>query len=188
VMNTYVEAAVHGHGDRVFKLISGTKANLASAGDSSWDGKGVNIPYPLTRPFDAQRKAALKASDTLYCYDLPALFEAAVEQQWADAATAHGGVRSASRPLMVMYTTELVVRKKDGSLSDPWTMVDYLSGDVELHQVHRGAGANNVGMVAWLVLLKTVEYPNVSRQSSQSGCATPIMSLTYSLSGYRDGK
>jgi acetyl-CoA carboxylase/biotin carboxylase 1 len=162
VMNTYVEAANDGDGERVFKLISGTKASLASAGDSSWDGKGVNIPYPLTRPFDSQRKSALKASDTLYCYDLPALFEAAVEQQWADVARVQGGNRNASRPLMVMYTTELVVKKIGSSISDPWTMTDYLNGDVELFQVHRGAGANNVGMVAWLVVLKTVEYPNVS--------------------------
>ncbi|GKY92813.1 hypothetical protein MPSEU_000250900 [Mayamaea pseudoterrestris] len=159
VMNSYVEA-VDNSGERVFKLISGTKANLASAGDSSWDGKGVNIPYPLTRPFDAQRKAALRASDTLYCYDLPALFEAAVEQQWSEAAKVTGGMRNASRPLMVMYTTELVVKKKDGSVADPWTMSDYLNGGVELSHMHRGAGANNVGMVAWLVVLKTLEYPN----------------------------
>lgn len=39
-------------------------------------------------------------------------------------------------------------------------MEDYLNGDLELQQIHRGAGANNVGMVAWLMVLKTVEYPN----------------------------
>ena len=60
---------------------------------------------------------------------------------------------------MVMYTTELVVQKKVGSCS--WTMDDYINGDLELHQVNRGAGANDVGMVAWLMVLKTVEYPNV---------------------------
>ena len=44
---------------------------------------------------------------------------------------------------------------------DTWTIQDYLNGDLELVQVNRGAGANNVGMVAWLMVLKTVEYPNV---------------------------
>lgn len=164
VMNTYVEAATETGGERVFKLISGTKASLASAGDSSWDGLNVNTPYPLTRPFDAQRKAALKASDTLYCYDLPALFEAAVEQQWMESSERggiEGGIRAAARPLMVMYTTELVVQKKGGTIADKWTMRDYLDGKLELALVNRGAGANNVGMVAWLVVLKTVEYPNV---------------------------
>ena len=121
----------------------------------------VDAPYPLTRPFDAQRKAAQRSTDTLYCYDVPALFEAAVEQQWVGSSTAggiEGGIRASARPLMVMYTTELVVQKKGGG---SWTMEDYLNGDLELQQIHRGAGANDVGMVAWLMVLKTVEYPNV---------------------------
>jgi acetyl-CoA carboxylase/biotin carboxylase 1 len=163
VLSTYIEAA--GDQKRVFKLIGGTKASLASTGDSSWEGMNVTAPYPLTRPFDAQRKAALKASDTLYCYDLPALFEAGVEQQWLDAAAKGGtevGMRAAASPLMVMYTTELVVSKKGGAADDAWTMKDYLAGNLELLHVNRGAGANNVGMVAWLMVLKTVEYPDVS--------------------------
>ena len=163
VMNTYIEATGENGKDRVFKLIGGTKASLASTGDSSWDGLNVKTPYPLTRPFDAQRKAALRSSDSVYCYDLPALFEAAVEQQWQEESAKAGtnAVRNVTRPLMVMYTTELVVKKK-GNPSESWTMQDYLSGFLELSQETRGAGANDVGMVAWLVELKTVEYPNVS--------------------------
>jgi len=163
VMNTYVEAESETGGERVFKLIGGTKASLASAGDSSWDRLNVDTAYPLTRPFDAQRKAALKATDTLYCYDLPALFEAAVEQEWDEASAKggiEGGIRAASRPPMVMYTKELVVQKK--TCSSVWTMQDYLNGDLELVQSNRGAGANDVGMVAWLIKLKTVNYPDVS--------------------------
>ena len=163
VMNTYVEAADELDGDRVFKLIGGTKASLACAGDSSWEGLNVDTPYPLTRPFDHQRKAALRSSDTLYCYDLPALFEAAVEQEWVAASKKggiEGGIRAASRPLMVMYTTELVVKKIGAKNEDDWTIQDYWNGDLELVQVNRGAGANDVGMVAWVMVLKTVEYPN----------------------------
>jgi acetyl-CoA carboxylase/biotin carboxylase 1 len=164
VMNTYVEAANELGDERVFKLISGTKASLASAGDSSWDGLKINTPYPLTRPFDAQRKVALSSSDTIYCYDLPALFEAAVEEQWLERTNkgaVDGNINTAGRPLMVMFTTELVVQKKGSSVSDKWTMKDYLSGDLELVNVSRRAGLNDVGMVAWAVTLKTVEYPNV---------------------------
>mmetsp|Transcript_1644 Transcript_1644/g.3791 ORF Transcript_1644/g.3791 Transcript_1644/m.3791 type:complete len:2007 (+) Transcript_1644:63-6083(+) len=151
VVNTYVEAADESGNKRVFKSIGGTKANLACSGDSSWEDMEVTTPYPLTRPFDTQRKAALKSSDTLYCYDLPALFEAAVENQWANAS----GVGT-SRPMMVMFTTELVVKKKQGG---PWTMKDYMNGDLEMVETHRKAGKNDVGMVAWLMTLKTVEYP-----------------------------
>ncbi len=164
VMNTYVEAADETGTERIFKLIGGTKASLASSGDSSWEGMKVRTPYPLTRPFDAQRQAALQASDTLYCYDLPALFEAAVEQQWLGASEMggiEGGIRAAARPLMVMYTAELVVQKKNSPNGSPWTMKDYLNGELEILQVNRGAGANDVGMVAWLMVLNTVEYPNV---------------------------
>lgn len=165
VMNTYVEAVNESGTERVYKLISGTKASLASAGDSSWDGLRIQTPYPLTRPFDAQRKAALKSSDTIYCYDLPALFEAAVERQWLDHSK-QGGVSGlanpSGRPLMVMYTTELVVQHKDGSGAEKWTMKDFLEGGLHLVSVDRRAGLNDVGMVAWLVTLKTVEYPNVS--------------------------
>lgn len=156
VVNTYVEAVDGSGNKRVFKSIGGTKANLACSGDSSWENLLVTSPYPLTRPFDAQRKAAAKSSDTLYCYDLPALFEAAVEKQWADASTTAIG----SRPLMVMYTAELVVKNKFGG--HQWTMQDYLKGNLELVETHRSAGKNDVGMVAWLMTLKTVEYPNVS--------------------------
>ncbi|KAG7354603.1 biotin carboxylase [Nitzschia inconspicua] len=158
VMNTYVEAAEDNGSDRVFKLIGGTKASLAGAGDSSWEGLNVNTPYPLTRPFDHQRGAALRSSDTLYCYDLPALFEAAVEEEWVNAAK-NGGVRGGNRPLMVMYTTELVVKNANSADPDEWTIQDYLNGDLELVHITRGAGANDVGMVAWLMELRTVEYP-----------------------------
>jgi acetyl-CoA carboxylase/biotin carboxylase 1 len=161
VMNTYVEAAEDNSSYRVYKLIGGTKASLAGAGDSSWEGLNVNTPYPLTRPFDHQRRAALVSSDTLYCYDLPALFEAAVEEEWINASK-KGGMQATSRPLMVMYTTELVVKNADSATPDLWTIQDYLNGDLELVQVNRGAGANDVGMVAWLMELKTVEYPKVS--------------------------
>ena len=166
VMNTYVEAADEKGGDRVFKLIGGTKASLACAGDSSWEGLKVDTPYPLTRPFDHQRKAALRSSDTLYCYDLPALFEAAVEQEWDKVSKKSSNsfrISSVNRPLMVVYTTELVVKKTSSVNPDDWTIEDYLNGELELVQVNRGAGANDVAMVAWLMVLKTVEYPNVSR-------------------------
>mmetsp|Transcript_11034 Transcript_11034/g.27966 ORF Transcript_11034/g.27966 Transcript_11034/m.27966 type:complete len:2339 (-) Transcript_11034:105-7121(-) len=159
VLNTYVEAADENDGNRVFKLIGGTKTTLAGAGDSSWEGLKIDTPYPLTRPFDHQRRAALRSSDTLYAYDLPALFEAAVEEEWSKAAQV--GVSGTDRPMMVMYTTELVVKNANpSSAPDSWTMDDYLKGDLELVQVNRGAGANDVGMVAWLMELKTVEYPN----------------------------
>ena len=150
----------------IFKLIGGTKASLAGSGDSSWQGLKVNSPCPLTRPFDAQRKAALRATYSLYCYDLPALFEAAVDQKWNVISLKdgiEGGSLAAKRPTMLMYTKGLVVQRKDG-ISNSWTMLDYSNNDLTLAQIQRGAGANDVGMVAWLMTLNTIEYPNVSEE------------------------
>ena len=166
VMSTYIEAADEKGGNLEFKLIGGTKASLASSGDSSWEGMSTDTPYPLTRTFDAQRKAASRSSDTLYCYDFPALFEAAVEQQWIEStgreqisnSLRSSGLQAPGRPLMVMYTHELVVQNKL-SPSNKWTIEDYLNGSLELVQMNRRAGSNDVGMVAWLMVLKTVEYP-----------------------------
>jgi len=157
VMNSYVEAADETNTKSIFKLIGGTKSSLTGSGDSSWEGMDVRSPYPLTRPFDAQRKAALKASDTLYCYDLPTLFEAAVEKQWSASEGKEGNIINKS--LMTMYTRELVVQKKSNR-AGPWTMSDYLNGELEMVQVQRKAGENDVGMVAWFMTLNTVEYPN----------------------------
>jgi acetyl-CoA carboxylase/biotin carboxylase 1 len=66
---------------------------------------------------------------------------------------------------MVMYATELVVQKKGGAVTDKWTMKDYRKGELEFVHLNRRAGANDVGMVAWLVVLKTIECPNVSHLS-----------------------
>merc|ERR1719410_2144767 len=58
-----------------------------------------------------------------------------------------------------MNSIELVVKKKVGFGTGAWNMTDYLRGDLEMVEVQRGAGANDVGMVAWLMTLYTVEYP-----------------------------
>ena len=81
---------------------------------------------------------------------------------------------------MVMFTTELVVQKKGSSMSDKWTMKDYLKGDLELINVTRRAGLNDVGMVAWAVTLKTVEYPNVRLRSLTIEDVKYLSSLSFS--------
>ena len=69
-----------------------------------------------------------------------------------------GSVQSAYWPIMVMYTTEFVVQKKNGvGYSESWTIQDYLNGNLEMVQMQRGASANDVGMFVWLMELKTVE-------------------------------
>ena len=99
-----------------------------------------------------------------YCFFSRALFEAAVEKQWSDAVNngrVEGSFQAAYWPVMVMYTTEFFVQKENGvGSSQSWTMKDYLIGYLEMVQMQRGAVPIDVGMVAWLIELNTVEYPN----------------------------
>lgn len=90
---------------------------------------------------------------------------------------------------MVMFTTELVVQKKGSSMSDKWTMKDYLQGNLELVHVTRRAGLNDVGMVAWSATLKTVEYPNVRLVCLLlSVVSLPFLTFFLSLQCQRAGK
>ena len=118
----------------------------------------------MTRPFDAHQKAALKSSDTIYCYDLTELFEAAIDKQWSDAVNngrVEGSFQATYRPVMVMYTTGFFVQKKNGvGPSESRKNKDYINGDLEMVHMQQGAGASYVGMLEWLMELKTVEYPN----------------------------
>ena len=41
-------------------------------------------------------------------------------------------------------------------------MNDYADGELELVETQRKAGKNDVGMVAWLMTIKTIECPTVS--------------------------
>jgi len=145
-MNTFVEAVHESSSTPIFKLVGKNKTSLGCGQNVAW-------PYPLEKPFDKYRKAALRSSDSLYCYDLPALFEAAVEEQW------NGANKGDNTQTTFVNVTELVVQKKDDS-TDAWTMNDYHSNTLKLTLVKREAGLNNVGMVAWLMTLRTVEYPD----------------------------
>ncbi|KAL3795830.1 LOW QUALITY PROTEIN: hypothetical protein ACHAW5_006900 [Stephanodiscus triporus] len=150
VMNTYVEAVDESGSKRVFKSIGGTKASLAgSARGKAWTSRHLILSQdPLMPKFSVTEVIRYP----LLLADLPALFEAAVEKQWASVSAA------GTQPTMVMFTTELVVRKKSGG--HHWTMADYMNGQLELVETQRKAGKNDVGMVAWLMTLKTVECPN----------------------------
>ena len=59
-----------------------------------------------------------------------------------------------------MNINELVVVKvRGGKNKSEWSMEDYLNGNLEIEETQREGGLNTVGMVAWLMTLKTPEYP-----------------------------
>ncbi|KAM3570180.1 hypothetical protein VYU27_007743 [Nannochloropsis oceanica] len=127
-------------------------------------GMDVNVPYSVTRPFEKQRQAALTASDTLYAYDFLELLERAVQLKWEEYAK----LRPRSdvlRPRNVISVVELVVARKGTPLgiveegaAEQWAAKEEEEGGLELLEVSRPPGLNDVGMVAWKVTLFTPEY------------------------------
>ncbi|GMH57545.1 hypothetical protein TrST_g3967 [Triparma strigata] len=161
-VSVYVEAEEDGV--YVFRVVGGANVEFRGAGENSLDGQKVDAPYPLTRLFDRQRRLAAKMTDTVYCYDIPTLFNVAVEALWDDYidVKSKGGFEIAdAKPRLCTSVSELVVRKRRAKKDDElrWTMADYLDGKLEIVETNRAAGENDISMVAWLVTLKTPEYP-----------------------------
>ncbi|GMI33846.1 hypothetical protein TeGR_g1277 [Tetraparma gracilis] len=171
-VSVYAEIVETGAGSNaevaVFKAIeelSKLSKKRLVAGSDSLSGKSVDTPYPLTRPFTTQRRLAAAMTDTVYVYDLPSLFDSAVEAQWSayNDEKKVGGF-AVSKPLVCTTVAELVVRKRgvrssSSSANTKWTMADYLNGNLEVVETQREAGLNDVGMVGWVVTLKTPEFP-----------------------------
>jgi acetyl-CoA carboxylase / biotin carboxylase 1 len=60
------------NGQTVFRAVSNRPEDAGP-----WDGMAVTTPYPLSHPLEKKRTEAMNASDTLYVYDWPILFESA---------------------------------------------------------------------------------------------------------------
>ena len=147
---------------RVLRSLAGDKPGI-------WDGQAITSPYHVMRKYEIQRAAALASSDTLYCYDYLDLFREACRNAWAEKEAQYnpaqaGKLSGPPRPVQLMDYVELVVTVKgteppmyrgEGSAWDPAAAE---AGMCE-REVQRPMGQNDVGMVAWLVTLRTPEYP-----------------------------
>jgi len=160
---TYVEA-VEKDDSTVFRSVGGSIFE--------WEGLPTDFPYPLSRPFDKKRRLASRLSDTLYCYDIPIVFGVAIDMLWENyvAAKSEGGFGSeVTKPQSCASFVELVVRRRRKAkvqtkggveVGFVWTMDEFLRGDLEMVESQRASGENGVAMVAWLVNIKTPEYPS----------------------------
>mmetsp|Transcript_38039 Transcript_38039/g.93045 ORF Transcript_38039/g.93045 Transcript_38039/m.93045 type:complete len:2078 (+) Transcript_38039:68-6301(+) len=89
---------------------------------------------PLEMKMHAKRAAARRANTT-YIYDFPRLFRVALTQRWIAERS------DAPVPEKIFSYKELVLQ------------------DGELVESTRGPGENQIGMVVWICLMKTPEYP-----------------------------
>ena len=161
----YYEAFTEGR--LVFKSLEESRGMVGE-----WDGKPTSTPYPLAQKFELKRAVALASSDTLYAYDWPVLFEAAAKDAWAQFAAhkqeGNVGVDVPSpadmfscRELVLCSTVTSDEHEKPVPLSagwDAWVAQD--DAKAQLYPMDREQGANNAGMVAWLIEMRTPEYPD----------------------------
>lgn len=132
-----------------------------------WNGCPVSTPYPVTTKFELKRIDAVAASDTLYVYDWPSLFERAVEDYWNNYIRERPKLKKkgAAAPFGIFSCQELVLCKggdPEKPLQKGWTAQD--AHAAELVPVDREPGLNDTGMVAWLL---TIVLPDVQQQQRQ---------------------
>jgi len=130
----------------VYREVNGTYA-----GTGPMQGKPLNAPYePLE--FLMTKRIAARRQNTTYCYDFPALFEEALGELWVR----HG--KNLDSSIKLVEATEL-------ALNDHVNVDDVLNGSAvdALRPVARLPGQNDIGMVAWNILMRTPEAPEGRR-------------------------
>ena len=106
----------------------------------------VTAPYPTKEWLQPKRyKAHLMG--TQYVYDFPELFRQAFQNAWSKCVSANPGFKESQPPVgeCIEYS-ELVLDDSDN-----------------LAEVQREPGTNTHGMVGWLVMARTPEYPKGRR-------------------------
>lgn len=112
-------------------------------------GQQVLEHVPPLSPLQ-QRRLHARRHSTTYCYDFPAVFENALRAVWAAHLAQSGGAAPTGAPLV--HSTELVLQDEQ--------YARFADADSPLTQVARAMGTNSIGMVAWLLVLRTPEWPH----------------------------
>lgn len=124
-----------------------------------WDGLSILTPYEVSQKFEKQRYDAIAASDTLYVYDWPVVFEAAAEERWNTFVQQKSNGVLCIPESPIMTCRELV-------LTDPKTKLPlqkFTAAEAQegiMTPIQCEPGMNSAGMVAWVINLITPEYPS----------------------------
>ncbi|KAI8067073.1 acetyl-CoA carboxylase [Gongronella butleri] len=104
--------------------------------------QSLSTPYP-TKEWLQPRRYKAHLMGTTYVYDFPELFRQAIHNQWTQAMRADSTLKP---PSQLVEAKELV-----------------LDDDDQLQAIDRAPGTNTVGMVAWLLTMRTPDYPRGRR-------------------------
>ena len=108
--------------------------------------RSVTTPYETKGALQPKRYKA-HITGTQYVYDFPELFRQAIENDWAAVVAQYPAMKEKQPAKGEFFKyNELVIDNSDN-----------------LAEVNRELGANNIGMVGWVVTAKTPEYPRGRR-------------------------
>lgn len=124
----------------ISKFASYTKVNQNEQG--SMHGLPVSTPY-MTKDHLEMKRTKAQASNTTFVYDYPELFRMNVIEAWKDHQVKCKSEECFHPSESDMVNVEELDIDQDGNLS----------------KVKRFPGENSIGMVAWKMRMKTVEFP-----------------------------
>ena len=106
----------------------------------------VSTPYETKGALQPKRYKA-HIMGTQYVYDFPELFRQAIENEWRATVAQHPAMKE-KQPVQgeCIDANELVLDESDN-----------------LAEVSREPGANQIGMVGWIITARTPEYPRGRR-------------------------
>ena len=120
--------------------------NPESCEKGAWHGLPVSTPY-MTKDHLEMKRSKAQASNTTYVYDFPELFRINVMSSWREhlavCRSAECGHPSEAELGNTVVAVELVLDTSTG----------------KLQRVKRFPGENTVGMVAWRLTMRTLEFP-----------------------------
>lgn len=104
-------------------------------------GLPISSPY-MTKDYLQQKRFQAQSNGTTYVYDIPDMFRQMTERLWKEFSKARPTEDIRIPEKILLVCNELV-----------------LKGDT-LEEIQRLPGENNVGMVAWRIVLATPEFPD----------------------------
>eukprot|EP00949_MAST-11_sp_MAST-11-sp1_P001689 g1689.t1 len=134
-----LEVASYFEADGIYSAINPSRPikGLTSAFDlQHLHGKSISTPYEVTSTIHRKRRLAQRITGTTYIYDFMRLFARAIAQTYPKNATQ---TVMEKKPIQSIH--ELVLT----------------NNDKEVEKVARDPGQNDIGMVAWIVTLNTIE-------------------------------
>ncbi|XP_058834759.1 acetyl-CoA carboxylase isoform X2 [Topomyia yanbarensis] len=104
-------------------------------------GLPISSPY-MTKDYLQQKRFQAQSNGTTYVYDIPDMFRQMTERLWKEFSKARPTEDIRIPEKILLVCNELVMK-----------------GDT-MEEIQRLPGENNVGMVAWRIVLATPEFPN----------------------------